>query len=126
MVEGDVFDICKRLEEVDPALYIIQLEGDKRCEYAIMEHCADNVDRFVYKTPELDPRIIKKCEYMRAVPLEARLPAIEKELDDREDALKNDQMDELYENMGGPMLRQLRHDGFTDGNFTDYAKVNRR
>lgn len=127
MVEGDVFDICNRIKEVDPNLFVIQLENDaKGCAYAIMEKCADGMDRLVYKTRELDQRIIDKCLYMRAVPFEQRAAQIEAEVDRQEQEERDRASEELYERLGGPMLSQFAHDGFIDGRNVSYPKVKGR
>ncbi len=126
MVEGDVYNICERIRDIDPRLFIVQLEGDDRCAYAIMEHCDDGVDRMVYKATELDQRILKKLEYMRQVPFEQRLQAIEADIDREEAEQRERESEELFQKLGLPMQRQFAHDGFTDPWGPSFAKRSRR
>ncbi len=127
MVEGDVFNICERIKEVDPSLFIIQLENDaKGCAYAIMERCADGTDRLVYKTRELDQRIIDKCMYLKHVPFEHRAEKIMAEVDAEEELRKQEEAEQFYERLGGPMLSQFAHDGFIDSRNVSHPKVKGR
>jgi hypothetical protein len=122
IIEGDLYDICTRLQEIDPTLFIILLEDGNSHRYTIMEHCVDGWDRLVWSVNELDQRILNKAAYLKSVPFEHRFMEAEK----LEAKMKTEQeaeaFEEFYEKLGGPMRNQLRHDGFTDGNFTDYAK----
>lgn len=122
MVEGDVYNICERIREIDPRLFIVQLESEDRCAYAIMEHCEDGVDRLVYKAFELDQRILAKMEYIRKVPFEQRFAAIEAEIEKEEAEQKERESEELFQKLGLPMQHQFAHDGFTDPWGASYAK----
>lgn len=114
MVEGDLYNICGRIKEIDPNLFIVQLINDQRdCAFMIMEHCADGVDRMVYKTKELDARILHKCEYMRSVPFEHRFKMIEKEIDEEEQRRRDEESERLYEMVGEPMRAEFERCGFT-------------
>lgn len=111
-VEGDVYDICERLKELDPRLHIILIEDGEQHAYVIMEHCDDGVERMVFKTKELDPRILDKARELLYVPFEDRLKKIDRENEAYEQAFKEEELDRLYEDFGGPMYNQLEHDGF--------------
>lgn len=122
-VSGDVFDICKRVAEVDPSLYIIQLEHDDRCAYAVMEDCSDGNQRLVSKHQELDQRIIDKMLYLKSVPFEHRFAEIEKQIEKEEAERAKYESDKLYETMGAPMLREFERCNFiTPKNSKSYAK----
>lgn len=126
IVDGDLYDICTRLEEVDPSLFIVALESPDGKAFAIMEHCDDGWDRLIWRVPVLDQRVLRKAEYLKKVPFEKRFEEAEK-VEERMKAEEDAKaFEDLYENLGAPMLRQLRHDGFTDGNFTDYRKISKR
>ena len=127
MVESDMYNICERIREVDPSLFIVQLIDDARgCAYAIMEHCADDEDRLVYKTRELDARVIEKCRYLKAVPFEKRFAQIEEQIDKEEAEQRELEMEELYEQLGAPMLPDLYKTGFIDSRPTSYPIVSGR
>lgn len=114
LVEQDVYSICERLAEVDPALFVIAVEGDKTCAYVIMEHCADGTDRLVWKAKELDARVVEKAERLRSIPFEHRFKAIEEQIDKEEQEQREADLDELYERLGAPMLRELERTNFID------------
>jgi hypothetical protein len=114
LVESDMFDICKRVQEISPRLFILLLHDDNNAKFAIMEKCQDGVDRLVMKRDVLDGRVVERLQFLMKVPLAARMDALEKE-EARLQAHANEKAsDELYERLGAPMLRQLRHDGFAD------------
>lgn len=122
IIESDLYDICTRLHEIDPTLFIILLEDGNSHRFTIMEHCADGWDRLVWSVNELDQRILQKAAYLKKIPFEHRLEEAEKVEAKMKAEQENDAFEEFYEKLGGPMRSQLRHDGFTEGNFTDYAK----
>lgn len=121
-VENDVFDICNRIKAIDPNLYVIELiEGDK-AKFAIMERCADGVERLIYRVDELDGRVVERLRYLAAVPLQERLAALEKDEHEFEAERKDNELEELYENLGRDMWQQLEHDGFSGPRGVSYAK----
>lgn len=116
IIDGDLYNICERIKEVDPRLFIVVLDKQDNDEYsfAIMEHCDDGWDRLVWRVKELDQRVLKKAEYLRKVPFERRLEeaeAMEARMKAEEDEAS---FNDLYERLGRPMRRQLIHDGFVD------------
>lgn len=118
MVESDLYDICERIKEIDPSLYIVQLEEDDRCAFAVMERCSDGIHRLVSKHKELDKRVLDKMLYLRAVPFEKRFNEIEAQVDKEEEDQRLKESEELYEKLGRPMLTQFAHDGFIDRNIS--------
>lgn len=126
-VEGDLYNICERIKEVDPSLYVVQLSDDARCSFAIMEDCEDGNQRLVCKCKELDQRIIDKMLYLKSVPFEKRFAEIEAEIEKEEEEREQYESDKLYETMGAPMLRELERTGFiTRKSSPSYALPNKR
>lgn len=114
LVESDVYNICERLREIDPSLFIIALtEGDKSA-FVVMERCQDGVERLVAKFKKLDQRVLEKCERLKAIPFEQRFKVIEEQIDQEEQEQREAELDELYEKVGAPMLRDLERTNFID------------
>ena len=111
-VDGDVFNICERVKEISPDLYIVLLEKDDKFAYAVMEHCVDGVERLVFKVKELDNRVCEKLRRLMSIPLNERVAEIEKHEHRLEAERLEQESDELYERFGRPMWTQLEHDGF--------------
>lgn len=114
LVESDVYNICERIREVDPSLFLVLLEQDDKAAYAVMETCRDGTDRLVCKVQELDARIVEKVERLKSIPFEVRFKAIEEQIDREEAEQRELEKEELYETLGAPMLSQLEHDGFIE------------
>jgi len=114
MVESDMYDICNRVKDISPNLFIVFLQNGDDYQYAIMEDCKDGMERLVYKVRELDGRVIEKLQYLMKVPLNDRLEQLEKEEHKLKHDAKEDELNELYERMGAPMQHQLIKDGFAD------------
>lgn len=126
MVESDLYDICTRIAEIDPNLYILQLTDDGHgCSFAVMERCADGVHRLVSKHKELDQRILERMQYLRSVPFEQRFAELEKQIDKEEEERRAAESEEFYERMGGPMYSELARTGFIDRNVS-YPKIKGR
>lgn len=123
IIEHDLYDICTRLQEVDPTLFIISLEDGNSHRFTIMEHCTDGWDRLVWSVNALDARVIDKARYLKSVPFEHRWQEAEKLEAKMQAESEAEAFEEFYEKLGEPMRRQFRHDGFTDGNFTNYRKI---
>lgn len=125
-VEGDVFRICERLEEIDKSLFVYPLDppvkaGDRTCHYSIVEECADGVPRLVFRATALDARILEHVQYLMNVPFEKRFAEAEARADKLEAEARENEKDELYETMGRPMLTDLERCGFIQRR-TSYAK----
>lgn len=120
-VDGDLFDIAKRLRELSDQLYIVEMSEQDDCAYAVMEHCADGVERLVFKVRELDARVIDRVREIMHVPFEHRFAAAEAAEEAHNAARKDAELEELYDRVGRPMLTQLEHDGFIQRS-TSYSK----
>jgi hypothetical protein len=122
MIGSDMFDICKRIADVSPNLYVVVHEkpDGSLLHYSIMEKCADGVQRLALNVgpgksiDALDGRVIERLKYMLHVPLSKRLDAIEKMEDKDKADEKERSLEELYEKIGRRMHWQLEHDGFID------------
>lgn len=131
-VTSDVFHIAERLQELDKSLYIQAFdepifwdtaEGRKEYNFAVVERCADGVERLVMRVKELDGRIVQDCQRMLAIPFEKRFAAFEKLEAKNAAEEKERQLAELYERMGGDMWVQLERCGFIQRP-KSYAKTN--
>lgn len=124
-VENDVFHVADRLRDIDPTLNIVQLEGHKGkdVQWLVTEECIDGVVRPVGHFDACDNRMVQRVQYILSVPFSERLRIAEAENAKHEAEAREHESDELYERLGGPMLRQLDHDGFVPGGRgTSYAK----
>lgn len=115
-IDGDVLDICERLAEIDPSLYIVELteSGKDGAIWAVMEHCIDGVDRLVAKVNDFDARVLTKIAYLMHVPFEHRLRAIEEENAAYEQTAHENYLEETYDRIGGEFWRDLERCGFID------------
>lgn len=125
-VDGDVYNISERIAEIDPSLYIDPLDppvtiGDKTWNFAITELCADGVERLVFRTEQLDARILEHVRYLLHVPFAVRFAEAEAREAKLDAERKENELNELAENVGLPMLRDLERTGFTQRR-TSYAK----
>lgn len=129
IVDGDLYNICERIKEVDPRLFIVVLDkkSDDDYSFAIMEHCDDGWDRLVWRVKELDQRVLTKAERLRKIPFERRMEeaeAMEARMKAEDEA---DAFNELYERLGAPMRRELANTGFIDPiNYTSVPKVSKK
>lgn len=113
-VDSDLYDICTRIQEVHPSLYIVELSDGDRATWAVMENCEDGVQRLVFKTDALDARILDRVQRMLKVPFEQRFAEAEKE-EARLKAEAHDlELETLYEKVGRPMWTDLERCGFID------------
>ena len=112
LVESDVFDICKRIKEIDPNLLVYVMPEASRKRWSIVENCRDGVERFVFHTDELDGRVIEKLQYLLRVPFSERFDAAERLEAKAQEEQKQRELDQLYETIGAPMLRDLDRCGF--------------
>jgi hypothetical protein len=112
LVEADVFSICDRIKEVDRNLVIYVMPSDSRRRFSIVEMCRDNVERLVFTTDELDGRVIERLQYLLRVPFEKRLAAAEAIEEKAKEEQHEREHQELYEQIGAPMLRDLERCGF--------------
>lgn len=121
-IESDMHKICDRIAEISPRLFIIQLEDSDARSWLIMEQTVHGSEELVYKTNELDARVLAKIRYMRSVPLEKRVAKLEAEIKAEEAAAHENEMEEFYEKMGEDFHKQLAHDGFISHTGKSFAK----
>jgi len=116
VVESDVYNICERIREVDPDLFIVVADPPRPDgkNFIVMEIDQSGAESLVSRYEELDARIIEDVERMRKIPLPQRLEQLEKDNKKFERAEQERMEEELYERLGGPMWHQLEHDGFID------------
>lgn len=118
-VEGDVYNIAQRLQQVDPSLFLYLHEGSPK-PWVVVEKCADGVERFVKRYEELGGHIIEDLRYMLAVPFEQRMKRLEAEADAVNEQLGR-MSDEQFEKYADDFLRAGRKSGLLDPNwFTSY------
>jgi hypothetical protein len=127
VVSDDLYDICSRIrEEIDGGnrLFVVLHEEPNGTQYyTIMERSDDGVERVaIPRVEELDGRVLERLRYILSVPLEKRLAELERLESIAEDKAVDDELEELYDRMGRPMLTQLEHDGFIQRS-TSYAKA---
>lgn len=127
IIESDLYDICTRLAEIDPTLFIILLEDGNSHRFTIMEHCADGWDRMVWSVNELDQRILQKARYLKSVPFEHRFEEAEKLEAKMKAEQEAEAFEEFYEKLGGPMRAELARTNFIDPvNYTSTPKVSKK
>lgn len=115
-VDGDLYNICERIKEIDPRLYIVDLHKSDQFVYAIMEgECQDGFDHVIFKVRELDDRVLKRLRYLMALPLKVRLAIAEKEEHVFAEQAREAEMEELYERIGRPMWTDMDKCGFIPG-----------
>ncbi len=116
MVDGDMFDICKRLAHVSRSLFIVQLTDrkGKHCNYVIMERGIDGGAYMVLKTTELDARVIERVEYLLRVPFDKRFEEAERLEAEAVRQMEQNAIDEAVEKVAHGFQRQLWHDGFVE------------
>lgn len=115
-VTSDVYNIAERLKELSPRLRInlTQDTATGQWAYSIVEDTATGW-QMVFRCKKLDARVIEHVQYLMRVPFEQRYAEAEKIVErDAADA-KAQEHEELYETLGGPMLRELERCGFLDG-----------
>lgn len=121
-VSGDMFSISERLRELNPRLYISVIEDRMEgathpVTYVIMEQTNKGTEEVVFKCFALDARVIEHVRYLMKVPFAQRFAEAEKELDKYEADEKVNEMDRLVEDLGLPMLRELKQTGFLRGGY---------
>lgn len=127
-VTNDVYNIAQRLKELDTpyplALNVIEDKTTGQVAYTVVE-LGSNGERVVFRTHRLDARVIEHVQYLVKVPFHERFKKAE-ELQAKWDAEEHDnEMDELVERLGLPMMRELMALGF-DGHYSAGSTSRRR
>lgn len=114
MVEGDVYNICERISEIDPDLVIYAhgRESSAAKKFAIAHVDKRGSEYLVMQTDELDARILDELQYLLKVPFEKRYAEAERRERENEEYQKQLHLDKLTEEMGLPMYRELHRTGF--------------
>lgn len=126
MLDSDLYGICERIKEVSTDLFIIVASEGAKNKFIVMERCNDGIDRKVFGVDELDGRVIERLRYLMAHPLNERYAMLEEEARKMEAAAREQEFEELYERLGGPMQHQLWHDGFIEHRDKSYPKAKKR
>lgn len=121
-LDSDVLGVCDQVSEISDRLFLVVLRQEDKYAVAIMEHCDDGVDRLVFKVRNLDGRVLKRIRRMIGMPLKERIAKAEKDEHRMQEEAKEEKFEELWDRLGGPMYRQLHHDGFSQAPVS-YPKV---
>ncbi len=122
-ITSDVYNVCGRLQELSPRLSLHWVEDSNpkakdQIAFVVTETYTNaegkTEEAVVWKCRRLHPEIVETVRYFMNVPLERRFAAMEKAAERIEEQRKEDEFDELYENLGRPMWTQLEHDGFVE------------
>lgn len=120
IVEHDLYMIAERVKEVDPSLFIVKHPERPEQPYAIIERCADHVDRLVFRTDTLDGRIVEKLQYLLNVPFEKRFAEAEAKEAQAKASAEAAEREHMYETIGAPMLPLLLKTGAIDSRRESY------
>lgn len=118
MIESDVFNVCERIKELSPNLYVV-LHEKHELPFVVMEHCIDGEERMVKRYAALDSSIITDLQRMLAIPWDQRAKALMKEVDDFNDAQErawedSEQHERLVYDMGKALKESNLATGRTD------------
>lgn len=113
------------VEDGDRLFVVIHEDHEK--PFCIMEAADDGTAMLVWRTDHLGEDTYTNLRRMRHVPLHKRLDEIEKQEEKDAAAKKQDELDDLWERIGGPMYHDLHRYGFAHGaKSTNGALVKRR
>jgi hypothetical protein len=112
-VEGDLYDVCKRIKQIDPNLHVVLHEGHPQ-PWVVMENCIDGECRMVKRYAELDQRILGDLRRMLAIPFDERIKILDREVDEANTRNAHFLPDEAKEQFVWQMHRSL-----VDCNFMD-------
>ena len=121
-VTNDLYHIAERLQEIEGGrgrLYIeafdepLEWQG-RTYNFAVTEYVPELTppERLVMRVEHLDGRVIERVERMRRIPFHKRFAEAEKLEAKWAEEYKQEQLNNLYERMGGNMLIQLDRCGF--------------
>ena len=82
LVESDVFNVCERIKEIDPRLFVVLQEEHPTHKWVIMENCVDGECRMVKRYENLTPAILEDLRYMLAVPFAERLKILDRDVEE--------------------------------------------
>ena len=113
LVESDVYNICNRIKQIDPSLFVVWQEGQAK-PWIVVEQCADGEQRMVERYEELDARILEDLQRMLRIPYGERFKKITAEIDAHNERLRSETNRDM-ERIAWTMRRALRpatHDGY--------------
>jgi hypothetical protein len=114
LVESDVFNICERIKQIDPSLYVVLQEGQVK-PWIVVEQCADGEHRMVERYERLDAGILEDLQRMLRIPYMERFKAVAAAVDAHNAALLEEKANRRdMERVAWTMRRALRpvmHDG---------------
>lgn len=114
VVESDVFDICNRIKEIDPHLFIVLHKGHEK-PWVVCEQCLDGVERMVKRYEELTPQVLEDLRYMMAVPYEQREREAQAQIDKENAARENAWMEsEKHERFMWDFRKALEESNMAD------------
>ncbi len=122
-ITSDVFNICGRIEELDPNLRVRYNETNPEKPWVVTEMAKDG-ERFVAQYEELDARIIEDLRYMLHVPFLERLAVQDKREAERK-AAEERGADDLYQEMAGHFEHDLRKAGLRGGSGPNFRPKRR-
>lgn len=88
MVQQDVFNICNRIKEIDPNLYVVVHEGHPE-PFVVMEQGRDGNVYFVSRYDHLEADILEDLQRMLRTPFKDRFNALAKKVDAENEANEN-------------------------------------
>lgn len=112
-VDSDVYHVAEQLKELNESLAIEVTEdtatGNKA--FTITEHTPRGIE-VVFRCTVLDARVVEHVRYLLHVPFQKRFAEAEKRSDQIERENEELSMNKLIEELGLPMMRELRDLGF--------------
>ena len=114
-VEGDLYNVCNRIKEIDPNLYVVLHDGQEK-PFVVMENCLDGEQRMVKRYAQLDASILEDLQRMLRIPFAKRFLEEAERVDAYNEAQENAWMEsEAHEKLIFDMGRALRESNIAAG-----------
>lgn len=114
LVESDVYNVCNRIKEIDPNLFVVLHEGHAE-PFVVVEKCVDGEERLVKRYAELTPQILTDLRRMLSIPWEQRWKALAAEVDKHNEDMGNSWMEsEGHERFVWEMRNALHESNIAD------------
>lgn len=112
-VTNDLYNIAERIKEISPRLFIniTEDQGTGSKAYTIVEETPTG-SQVVFRCNVLDARVLEHVQYLIKVPFAQRFAEAERRAEKYEAEAQEDEMSDLVERIGLPMLRDLKQCGF--------------
>lgn len=128
MVEHDVYNICNRVKEIDPRLYVVLQEGHEK-PWVVMERTfqGDSVE-MVARYERLDASILDDLRRMLSIPFEQRMRELFEKVDAENKAKENEWKEsESHERFMWDFRKALEESGIGNMHWTrSYRNVKGR